>query len=436
MRQKLDTVLNHEEDMTKDTRYLRCKDGNWHFDYKLPANFKRFFSTDRIRHALNTADYKQAKYLRDKYLLPALSAKTIYELLENLFTAIKQSEIDLAECSSELASFLKRDSGEHRLSLESLFLRFITAYKTGGFSEATVVKQESSMNAFLTIIGKDMAADDVDRQTVVLFRDSLLSMPVNWQTRKKSVPEGEQTRTLSPKTVSQHLDNIKRVFSWGISDGLLHMTANPVQGIEVIQSAREIHKRPPTSAEADLLCRLPFPRTDTINEFAWKYLPVFGRYTGCRIGELSQLTVDDIIIKNDVRCLRITAFGEGKRLKTESSERLVPVSDKLSIYLDEVLSMVKKGMLFPECGHLYSANGKDIYKAAHAYLKLYNRAAKKVAPDQSYHCWRVYGNSQMADAGVDILDREAILGHKSDRMQKAYTADNLKRWKSAVDKIV
>ena len=90
--------------------------------------------------------------------------------------------------------------------------------------------------------------------------------------------------------------------------------------------------------------------------------------------------------------------------------------------------------MFKNCGHWYDDKG-NIRKPAHYFLKAYNNAAKKIAPDFSIHCWRVYGNTQMADAGIDILDREAVLGHKSDRIQKVYTAENLKRLKRAVDTI-
>jgi hypothetical protein len=41
----------------------------------------------------------------------------------------------------------------------------------------------------------------------------------------------------------------------------------------------------------------------------------------------------------------------------------------------------------------------------------------------------------MATAGVDILDRERLLGHKYSRIQAAYTPENLKRLQQAVNAI-
>ena len=65
---------------------------------------------------------------------------------------------------------------------------------------------------------------------------------------------------------------------------------------------------------------------------------------------------------------------------------------------------------------------------------LWNRAAKRIGPF-SFHCWRVYANTQMTAGEVDIIDRERILGHENRRTQAAYTAPEIKRYKAAVDTI-
>jgi integrase len=419
--------------MAIDTKYLHLRDGRWHFDYKVPAKFKQLINTDRLRGSLNTTDLKQARHLRDKYLVPVLTAKTIKELLENFMNAINKSQLEVGDFSSELKAFLKRGDVEHRITLKDLCVRFSKNYSTGRFAEGSRTKLASSIHSICHVLGANTVADLIDRKMVTAFRDTLLAMAVNWQSRKSAEAAG--TRKLSPKSVKIHLSYLKRVLSWGMSEGLLKSTANPVDGVTVIMAGPTPHKRPPTPEEAGLLCSMPVPKSGTLTQLTWSSLPLFGRYTGCRVGELSQLTAGNIIVKNGVRCLQITAFGEGRQLKTESSERLVPVADKLAPVLDKVLQERPAGVLFPDCGHCYAKDGKTIHKAAHGYIKVYSRSAKKISPDQSFHCWRAYANNQMADAGVDILDREAILGHKSDRVQKSYTADNLHRWKAAVDKI-
>jgi integrase len=422
------------DDMAKDTKHLRYSNNSWHFDFLVPARLKNFFSVNRIRHSLNTSDYRQAKYLRDKYLVPALSARTALELLENILTSVNTAEIELDKSMHDLKAFLKRkDNPEDGVSLRKLCDMFMAAYGKGNFSDGSKRKLQSHVNAFCLIIGDETQAESIQKQDVITFRDTLLQMPVGWQ-KSSSGETVADAKCIHPNTAKKNLATLKRIFAWGMAEGHIRQHSNPADGVNVIGSGKEKHKRPPSVEEADKLCSLPVPKSSKFNKEAWSLLPVFARYTGCRIGEIAVLTVEDIIRKNGVTCLKITASGEGKRLKTEASERLVPVSDKLMPYILDLKKKIKKGSLFPACGHWLDAKG-NIIKPAHYFLKAYNRATKKVAHDLSMHCFRAYANTQMTDAAVDILDREAILGHKSDRVQKAYTADNLQRWKAALDKI-
>ncbi len=438
MRQNCDIDYQDADDMAKDTKYLRFRGNSWYFDFLIPSRLKKNFQADRIRHSLNTSDYKQARYMRDKYLIPALTANTALEVLENISALIDATELDLQTSLRDLKTFINRKTDEQSLMLRELCDAFLAAYGKGGFADASLRKIQAGANALCAILGENLSADKVVKEDMTVFRDSLLQMPVGWQKMNNGiepVSEGDEpVKTVHPNTVKKNLAIAKRIFAWGINEGKLNLRINPVEGVEVIAAGREKHKRPPSPPEVQALLQMPLPRSNKFGRDAWEKLPFVARYSGCRIGELAMLTGADIIHKNGILCISISGNGGNRRLKTESSERLVPVSDKLKPVIDGLKQQHGNGALFPHCGHWRDKRGV-IIKSAHYFLKAYNRAAKKVAEDQSFHCWRAYANTQMADAGVDILDREAILGHKSDRVQKAYTADNLKRWKSAVDKI-
>lgn len=83
---------------------------------------------------------------------------------------------------------------------------------------------------------------------------------------------------------------------------------------------------------------------------------------------------------------------------------------------------------------LWPDGGDYTNRPAHQFLKAWNRAAKDIGP-YSFHCWRLYANDEMARAGVDITDRERIIGHTSGRTQAAYTAVDLERYARAVSSI-
>ena|GEM_PF-5722822 len=142
--------------------------------------------------------------MRDKYRMPVLEVNSITELLEHLMRAITQSKLEVRDLSAELKAFLNSGDVEHRITVQNLVEKFRKAYPAGGFSEASQVKLDAGIYAIEKFIGADTIADQIDRKTVTVFRDTLLKLPVNWQTRTKTVP-AEGCRTLSPKTVKIYL---------------------------------------------------------------------------------------------------------------------------------------------------------------------------------------------------------------------------------------
>jgi integrase len=298
------------------------------------------------------------------------------------------------------------------------------------YAPASLRKYAASVKALCRLLGEETDAEALSRPDVAKFRDRLLSLPASWQNRSgdpTAAKPGE--RQLSSRTVDRVLMDLRRMYRWGISEAQLARRDNPFEGIGVARVAVN-HKRAPSPEEAERLMELPRPRA--IDALTWRTMPALGRYTGCRAGELAQLRAEDVVTRQGILCLAITAEGDDRRLKTASSKRLVPVLDKLAPHLQELLARRPEGRLV-EAGDFVGKDGT--VKGAHAFLRHYNRRAKKVAEDLSFHCWRVYANDAMATASVDIGDRERLLGHKSTRTQTAYTPENLRRLKAAVDAI-
>ncbi|GEM_PF-1554611 len=429
------TRLSQEQEraltMAKDTRYLSFIRNSWHFDYPVPQRLRKWFKIHRVRHSLNTSDVNQAIKFRDSYLRPVISAETAEELLKQLHGYLEIAEKDLEHSVGRLKSFINRNKTEKLPTLLEICDYFMKHYQKQNPAPASVSKYNSAISAVCGILNRNDAADSFGKKDILHLRDSLLSAPVGWQKSGIRVAKDGE-KTINPNTVKDVIRMFKNIFDKAIKDEIIGRKDNPAIEIDIAE-VKTKNKRPPEGKEVELLCNMPKPKSKLFDEEAWKYLPVFARYTGCRVTEIALLTARDVITKNCILCLKVTAFGEHKKLKTESSERLVPVSEKLKPFLNMLMKNHPSDRLFPSCGDF---NGKDgNIKRAHYFDKAYNRAAKKVSKDLSFHCWRVYANTQMADAGIDILDREAILGHKSDRIQRVYTADNLQRLKKAVDKI-
>jgi len=98
---------------------------------------------------LNTSDYKQARYLRDKYLMPVLAVNSITDLLENLKNTIDRSKLDVRELTAELNALLHSGDIEHRITIKALCAKFSSAYRSGGFAAASLTKLDSGIYASL-----------------------------------------------------------------------------------------------------------------------------------------------------------------------------------------------------------------------------------------------------------------------------------------------
>ena len=76
-----------------------------------------------------------------------------------------------------------------------------------------------------------------------------------------------------------------------------------------------------------------------------RWAALLGLYTGARASEVGQLLTVDVAAVDGVPAIRITDDGEDQKLKTEASNRVVPIhADLLALgFLDYVDSLRGRG---------------------------------------------------------------------------------------------
>ncbi len=418
-----------------DTKYLQRRGRQWYI--RVPSPPKEWglgeAESGKPREfvaSLATADLKTAQQIRDRYLTPLLAATYAGRFVQQIAEAAAQADAEIAERFRELRPGLT-GLPTKTLTLRTAADQFVAYLRSSrSYAPASLRKYAASLDAACQLLGPDADVNGLTKRDATGLRDTLLTLPATWQRRAgPPIPAQEGERKLSATSVERHLQDLRRLFRWLLGEGRVSRKDNPFDGVGVARVSPG-HKRAPTPEEAETLMGLPRP--DAIAALTWRAMPMLARYTGCRVSELAQLRGEDVVQTRGVRCFRVTGQGPGRSVKTVASERLVPVADKLEPLVNELLRKRKKGRLL-DAGDYKAKDGTVKY--AHGFLKHWNRRAKKVAPDLSFHCWRVYANDAMATAGVDIGDRERLLGHKSDRTQAAYTPENLERLKRAVDSI-
>ena len=234
------------------------------------------------------------------------------------------------------------------------------------------------------------------------------------------------------KTVDKKLSFLRVFFEWAkaernlIADNPVTISANPSREE---REAEEENKRPFTADELERIFHSPLfvgckslrriHDTGTVlcrNEKFW--FPIVGLYTGCRLNEIQQLEMTDIIQHEGRWCVDISResqFGRKKTTKNKASIRRVPLHADLTKmgfmdYWKDRQGKAKDGLLFPKYG----------------YGKMFNETLLRVRlgikePDISFHSLRHNFKDVAANAAPEsdsVVSR--LLGHSQSDMTAKY----------------
>lgn len=152
-----------------------------------------------------------------------------------------------------------------------------------------------------------------------------------------SVPAG--SARLKPKTINSRLSLLAVFGKWlanttdDVNASVFSTAALPVGGssdkMEEFTDAEvcAIFLQPTfTGCESERNQKAP--GTYRVRDYRF-WLPLMAAYTGCRLNELTQLRLEDILDLQGTLCLLITDEGEGQSLKNQQSKRRVPVHSAL-----------------------------------------------------------------------------------------------------------
>lgn len=164
---------------------------------------------------------------------------------------------------------------------------------------------------------KDKPASRITKSDVVGFKDALIA-------------EGNMSATVSKK-----IDLLKAIFQTAVDNDKLPL--NPASGVKVPKEDRGIKSRIPFSTSelhtifsSSIYTQGERPRAGAGEAAYW--IPLIALWTGARLEEIGQLHIADIQQELGIHFLHITNEGGGKRVKTASSRRRVPIHPELIRY--------------------------------------------------------------------------------------------------------
>ena len=278
----------------------------------------------------------------------------------------------------------------------------------------------------LGIVGPDAPANSVNRETCREILDVLRRLPSNARKRwpEMSPREAADMATaqgiapMSVANVNEYMNKLSTLFNWAVKEEML--TRNPARGLKIADGTAAREKRRPFSVQqlqrivdAPIYCGC----VDDERGYAVMgkekprrsrfWIPLIGLFAGMRLNEICQLHTADVRKLDGIWCFVVTGQGEEKRLKTASSERVVPVRPALMNmgFLEYVEDRRRAGdiRLFPELRvDAFGLHSGRFSRWFARFLETCDAAADRTC----FHSFRHSFRDDMREAKVD---REVVL---------------------------
>jgi integrase len=212
-------------------------------------------------------------------------------------------------------------------------------------SPTTLREFKYAINRFIELHG-DMPVQKITRNSVREFREALQQLPVRRAgiLQRATLPKlvewsrkNSETQKVAPATVNKVLGGVQAVAVWSRDNGFIPDDvpwADPFSKMRLEKPEPE--REPWEAAELRVLFASSVftkgtqPRAGGGVAALW--LPLLGIFTGARLGELAPLTAADVTVDEATGITAIAIIEDlkkGRRLKTRSSRRIIPVHPEL-----------------------------------------------------------------------------------------------------------
>ncbi|MGM4919556.1 DUF6538 domain-containing protein [Tardiphaga sp. 813_E8_N1_3] len=302
-------------------------------------------------------------------------------------------------------------------------------------SAGTVHEYRRAVDMFIQLHG-DLLVADIKKSHAREFREALQLVPIaSLRTGKlKAAPlpdlaeygrKHPNAAKVSPRTVNKQLGAVQAIARWANNKGLVPDDAQWTDPFGALRLPEDRSERTSfETAELQLLFNTPvftqhkYPVGAHGDAGFW--LPILALFSGARQAELGSLAVANVRVDAETSTpllYFVTDRARGKRLKTETSERVVPVHPKVLAlgFMDYVERRRRAegpdAWLFP----LVSPDkGKAGVPAFSKWFGRYLRGAGVKDQAKVFHSFRHTVKDALRRGEADPEAREALVGHAQD----------------------
>ncbi|KGO99772.1 hypothetical protein N791_00415 [Lysobacter defluvii IMMIB APB-9 = DSM 18482] len=251
---------------------------------------------------------------------------------------------------------------------------------------------------------------------------SLIALPANLKKRfpgltpsaaLKAAGDDPSIPRLAPNSVNAYYQAVRSFFSWAEEHD--YVQQSPASVLKDVKRGRAQDDRKPFDDE-DLVAYFNVLRQERTRRPYLYWIPYIMAFSGCRLGEAAQLQKRDIRREGETWVIDINDAADGKRLKTASSARLVPLHPRLvELGLLEFVAGASEGFLWPaEVRTAADATRSAVDKLQKLLAHRLRKAGVDDPKKTAAHSFRHTIPTRLKGLDVPEYHIAEILGHESD----------------------
>lgn len=435
--------------------HILKRKNTYYYKLKIPVDLRGLIPLDEVRFSLRTVKKRDALYLASnltsKYYTLFLQIRSGIYTEEQVVTLINQrlylnlSQLNLNKVNKSLPKVYTL------VELSQMYTK--DKVLTNTWTDKTLKAYESVFNVFSKVVNIKKDVKSISRKELQDFKYTLsLIPPMKPKYINYSIEELQRLnlKPLATSTAQKYLSFIVSLFKWCEEEGYVPKSVATNLSIKN-EKLKEATRVPYSLSDLKRLFYETSIYTKGFKDSLLKhpervYIPLISMYQGMRLNEIAQLYTEDILKIDGVYCIDINKKTSDKRLKNESSRRIIPIHKELIElgFLDYVKKKRDKGSLRLWSNLSLGSEGygtnfrkwygvfnrkfvtKDNTKTFHSFRHLFTNTLKQISLKENidHHAVKyLLGHSMKGDVTIEVYTHGYKMSDLSDILNKLYYED-------------